>query len=395
MEQFKDYYQSWNELPQPRKMNIMKVITFFLYAMFLLFVVIYGFGISVGKGAREVPKTVVFMEAMPYNLQALRYLCKRRDITIGMIVLTVNSWNVNLDAAYDNIASFLQLLKKEKFSTTIPVYYGNSFAYSDQKSVESYTVSSKESTCSYRRYLNPTVRLTADRLFGGSDVLDTVSLTDYPRRYEFYESKLESYLGGNQASFLVLGPATDAAAFLQNHANLRSKVRSIVLTGGAFKVKGDAQYVYSGNTAAEINFFFDPVAANYITEGSHGRPVTVIPVDAVKVWDSGLYSTLISSVDTSAVTSAAVVSLAVQGYESALEKEGLHEKRMSVELIGAVYAADVYAQNGAQVTDIPVRVVTDTSVVKDGISHRPTSGSFNVRVILALDSSMVQRSLKM
>ncbi|EPY28321.1 hypothetical protein AGDE_10440 [Angomonas deanei] len=67
---------------------------------------------------------------------------------------------------------------------------------------------------------------------------------------------------------------------------------------------------------------------------------------------------------------------------------------MSVELIGAVYAADVYAQNGAQVTDIPVRVVTDTSVVKDGISHRPTSGSFNVRVILALDSSMVQRSLK-
>ncbi|EPY25720.1 pyrimidine-specific ribonucleoside hydrolase [Strigomonas culicis] len=389
MDNVKVYYGNWSAMPQPRKIKILKMITFALYSFFLLFLVIYAFG-GTGKKTSVKKKAVVFMEVMPHNLEALRYLAQRRDVVISMIVLTVNGWNINLASANENVHNFLAQLKNEGFTTTIPVYYGNSVSMVNDDFVTNLAFTANEtysvSACTYRKYVRYALRAQADLLFGASPTLDRVLSSD-GSSFTYFESALSSLLSSSSVDFLILGPCTNAAYFLQKYATLRSRVTGIYAAGGAFNVKGNTLNVYVGNTKAEINFFLDPLAANYITQGSHGIPLTLFPLDGIMTWNTTAYATIVTNrLSSSSVNTASVVANAINGYNS---KTGSSTNRIRLEVIAAAYWADTSVQNGATVTSIPVSVTNGNSMTSDGTSYRPSSSTYNfvVTVVMAVVES--------
>lgn len=389
MDTVKSYYQTWNDFPQPKKIKILKVSSFVCFSLFLLFVVIYGFG-GTGKKSASLTPMVVFMEAMPADFQALRYLAQRRDVAIAMIILTVDAWVTNLDAAYDNVAAFLQLLRNEGYTKTFPVYYGSSVAEADDSFftslyyVPGMPILETTTACTYRRVLNERLTTDAQRLFGAASLLDLVDVKDPQSRLTYYDAPLNAYLASNKANFLILGPATDAATFLQAHSARRGQVQNIVVAGGAFTVTGDAQYVYANNRHAEMNFFLDPKAANYIVQGTHGRPVTLVALDATTAWDTTAYNTIVSGRASTAanteaeVTSANVVGVALSGYMSEV---GSSTRPVSVSVVAAAFLADRYLQEGSTVSNIPVNVVNGGSLSDEGRSYRPPTGAAKINVV--------------
>lgn len=398
MDTAKSYYQAWADFPQPKKIKMIKIAAFVCFALFLLFVVIYGFG-GTGSKSRTLMPTVVFMQAMPADLQALRYLAQRRDFSLAMIVLSVNGWVTNMDAAYENTAAFMTLLMKEGYSKNVPIYYGSSVASVDDSffSKVSYKfgfdVPDTTTACTYRHVITPALTVSAEGLFGASPLIDLVapSATTTSASAQFYDEPLNAFLASTQANFLVMGPCTDAAAFLQKHVARRNQVRNIVVGGGSFSgVTGDAQYIFTDNREAEVNFFLDPQAAHYIAQATHGCPVSLVAYNAAKLWNSTAYRQLVTERASTAaatvdeVTSAHVAGVALSGYFS---KVGTSTHPVSLGLLAATLLADAYIQNGATVTAIPVGVVHGVGLSKDGVSLRPP-GAGDVRVIVGINEEM-------
>ncbi|RNF09453.1 pyrimidine-specific ribonucleoside hydrolase [Trypanosoma rangeli] len=417
MDRLQQWQTQWKDLPQPRKIKALRFVVFGCYAFALFFLVIYAFG-GTKKRVSEPARVVVFMETTPGALMALRYLAKRADVSIAMIVLTVNAWNANLNAAYDNTAAFLAMLKGEAvLKYDVPVYYGSSVAQVNARFNDEimFPVNGGEApnttACTYRRVIGPGLSLAADSLFGASELLDGVPLfvpgsghgdgdddgDSLLGQYEFFNTPLSRYLSDHAAAFLVLGPATDAASFLQQqHPKIRAKVNHIFLAGGALKVKGDTCLVYPPNWRSEQHTFFDPLAANYIVSGAHGRPVDLLPLDALPQWPTSLYAALITSrVDPSTTSSslvdasARVVARAFIGYS----KQFGIDKLMPVEVLAAPYFADAVTRGGATVAEMSLLVANGFTMSTDGLigapsSVQPQKKSFRVKVVLHLNERM-------
>ncbi|CCW70213.1 unnamed protein product [Phytomonas sp. Hart1] len=332
-------------------------------------------------------KTVIFMEAMPPNLEVIRYYAQRRDIEVSMIVLSLNGWVGNLNAAYENIAAFLKLLYNEGYSKRIPLYYGNSLAEVDFDFFihfdPSIALSSQTTVCSFRRLLSNLLELYAEVLFGAAFDLRQVDIGDMAMRPSFFEQPLSAFLSENEANFLVLGPCTDAAWFLQNHNEHHARVSNIVVAGGTFLDTGDTYDVIMRNKGVEMNFFFDPQAANYLMQGTHGRPVTLIPMDAAMPWRPSVYDAIINNKrkETSG-GSAVVLAKALYAYHQFLD---YYASEVSLSVVAAAYNADAYLQDGARGILIPVQVLYGNSTFIGGLSIRPKSGDFKVKVVLELD----------
>ncbi|EKG06522.1 hypothetical protein TCSYLVIO_002373 [Trypanosoma cruzi] len=407
MDYLRQWQKRWEDLPQPRKIKALRLVVFGCYFLALLFFVIYAFG-GIRKQVRDPARAVLFMEPTPGALMALRHLAKRSDVSIAMIVLTVNAWNFNLNAAYDNTVAFLAMLKDESsLKYHIPVYYGSSVAevnagYDDEIDFSiGGGKASNTTACTYRRVIMPSLMLEADSLFGASELLDSVPLSTptsshgksfgISGQYEFFDFALSNYLSSQTAAFLVLGPLTDAAEFLQRHSDLRAKVNRIFFAGGALKAGGNTRLVYPPNQRSEQHAFFDPLAANYILGGAHGRPMELLPLDALPQWPQALYDSLIgsraypSSSSSLVPTSAQVVARAFTGYS---KRFGMG-KLMPVDILAASYFADVVIQSGAIVADMALLVANGFSMSMDGLIGAPRSGqpqehSFKVRVVLRI-----------
>ncbi len=88
-------------------------------------------------------------------------------------------------------------------------------------------------------------------------------------------------------TIVAVGPLTNLAATIQQHADFADDVAGIYTMGGAFDISGNAP-----NRSAEWNYYIDPTAVRIVFES--GIPITVVPLDATddvpvtRQWYGGL-----------------------------------------------------------------------------------------------------------
>lgn len=326
MEQVKEYYAKWEAIPQPRKIKTMTFVAFVCYFLFLLLLVIYGFG-RTGKKTVPIMPTVLFTDGTPYNLEVIRYLAQRRDVVIGMIVVAANDIAAaQLQASTASVTSLVSNLQAEGFKTHVPEVYA------------SYDSASNS-------FLDP----------------------------------LNTKLATSTVNFLIVGPCTDAAYFLQHYSNRRGNVNKIFVAGGAFNVEGNARYLNSTFVKAERNFYLDPDAADYVVAMTHNRPVVIIPLDATLTWPQDAYTALVQSPPTTSASAVAVKD-GLQWYYGSVDTT----KHVTVGITAAAYAVDARVQAGATITTIPVRVYTSAADARYGSSYRPASSADEKSVVVVL-----------
>lgn len=83
-------------------------------------------------------------------------------------------------------------------------------------------------------------------------------------------SIVESY--PNKITLITLGPLTNIAKVIQKNSTIMSKLKEIVIMGGAIRVPGNK------NRVAEFNIFVDPEAADIVFKSPVKK--TLVPLDA-------------------------------------------------------------------------------------------------------------------
>ncbi|KPI85906.1 hypothetical protein ABL78_5038 [Leptomonas seymouri] len=325
MDQLRNYYEQWAAIPQPRKVKTLKLTAFICYFLFFLLLIIYAFG-RTGQKTASITPFVLFTDGTPYNLQVVRYMAQRRDVVISMIVVSTNtlaSARLNADARI--VQNLVNALQSEGLKTHVPEVYA------------SYNASTNS-----------------------------------------FPEPLDAKLAKTKASFLIIGPCTDAAYFLQKYAERRANVNSVYVAGGAFNAAGNANYFNSSITGVERNFYMDPSAADYVMAMKHGRPVVMLPLDATLAWSSPAYNAIVSSPASS--ESAVTVARGLRWYYENVDKT----KRVTVGIAAAAYASDTQVQTGVTVTSIPVRVYTSAADARYGRSYRPPASADEKKVTVVL-----------
>lgn len=326
MEQVKEYYTKWAEIPQPRKIKTIKLISFVCYFLFLFLLVIYAFG-RTGKKTTTLTPLILFTDGTPYNLEVIRYLAQRRDVVVSMIVVASNALaTAQLKANLVAVTSLVSALQAEGWKAHVPSVYAGYAATSNN-------------------FLEP----------------------------------LDTLLSKTAVNFVVVGPCTDASYFLQTYVTRRGNVKRIFVAGGAFNVAGNADYFNSTATTAERNFYMDPSAADYVVARTHGRPVVLIPLDAALTWTSAALTAIVSSPSTTS-ESAVEVAEGLQWYNANVDLKN----RVTVGIAAAAYAVDTQVQTGVTVTTIPVRVYTSDVSARYGRSYRPDTSSTDQSVMVLL-----------
>ncbi|KAF5747816.1 uridine nucleosidase 1 [Tripterygium wilfordii] len=121
----------------------------------------------------------------------------------------------------------------------------------------------------------------------GSDGLGNISLPSPKAKKseksasEFLTEKVSEYPG--EVSILALGPLTNLALAIKRDSSFASKVKKIVVLGGAFFALGNV------NPAAEANIYGDPEAADVVfTSGANIVVVGINITTQVKLTDDDL-----------------------------------------------------------------------------------------------------------
>nr|DAD48597.1 TPA_asm: hypothetical protein HUJ06_018534 [Nelumbo nucifera] len=98
---------------------------------------------------------------------------------------------------------------------------------------------------------------------------------------EFLVDKVSEYPG--EVSILALGPLTNLALAIKRDSSFASKVKKVVILGGAFFALGNV------NPAAEANIYGDPEAADIVfTSGANIVVVGINITTQVKLTDADL-----------------------------------------------------------------------------------------------------------
>lgn len=121
----------------------------------------------------------------------------------------------------------------------------------------------------------------------GYDGMGNISLTPPKAKKcdknasEFLVDKVSEYPG--EVSILALGPLTNLALAIKRDSSFASKVKNIVVLGGAFFALGNV------NPAAEANIYGDPEAADVVfTSGANIAVVGINITTQVKLTDADL-----------------------------------------------------------------------------------------------------------
>lgn len=127
----KEQYVRYVALPQIRKaklFGVASVLSFFMFLMVLIVLV----GTTTKSVTSAKTAVVVFMETLPEDLLALRYLLMRPDYYTAAIVVSGSGLASNLKPSSENLEKFLTLMATEgnKGAANVPVYYGTSFSTS-------------------------------------------------------------------------------------------------------------------------------------------------------------------------------------------------------------------------------------------------------------------------
>ena len=96
---------------------------------------------------------------------------------------------------------------------------------------------------------------------------------------------------------LEIAPQTNLAQLLINHPEIKSKIKKVVIMGGAINVPGNVNVVVPSNpnTTAEFNYYIDPYAASIVMKS--GLNLTMVPLDFTQYLPLGInfYNVLQSS----------------------------------------------------------------------------------------------------
>lgn len=76
----------------------------------------------------------------------------------------------------------------------------------------------------------------------------------------------------DEITLIAIGPLTNLACALTKDKEAMSKIKNLVIMGGAVRVAGNV------TPHAEFNFYVDPLAARIVLDS--GLPITVVPLDA-------------------------------------------------------------------------------------------------------------------
>lgn len=127
--QMKGLYDRFMALNQKKKSQILGGVGAFCFFCFVMICIVYTMT-GVKKSSRPQRAVIVFMDALPSDFLALKYLFKRSDIKVAMIVLNIVGLNQNLRSAYDNTQRLLQQLGREgsMSAAAVPVVYGEHVA---------------------------------------------------------------------------------------------------------------------------------------------------------------------------------------------------------------------------------------------------------------------------
>lgn len=381
MDTVRTYLQKWYDVPQPRKVQLLKLVAAGCYAFFLLLFVIYAFG-GTRHVRRDPTSLVLFVDPVPDAFLSIRYLALRKDIVIEMIVVSASSWSQDAFQSLGGFIGFVNTLQNEGLARDIPIYYGHSMATADSSFPAEinydgkHSVSSGVTSCTYSRIFSPQQHFDAERFYGvGGALLHNISVFANFSADDYYEAPLKALLDKkSDVRFVVLGVATDVASFLQRFPGQQSRVKSITLAGGAFAVSGNVRYIYAYNKMAELNFFLDPLAANYITTGAHGIPVTVVPLDATFAWNSTAYATLVSDVSgqfpSMSTNSSVLIASGVNRFHHSFPQLS---QNISSAVLTSVYVAEATVQASAEVSIFPVAVTSTSALTSAGQSvYYPT-----------------------
>lgn len=104
--------------------------------------------------------------------------------------------------------------------------------------------------------------------------LESVPLSPLPAR-AFLAEQLAA--AAEPVTILMTGPASNLAAALEAHPDLRQNIAEVVWMAGALDVPGNVR-TFAHDGSAEWNVFWDPVAARKLIEMR--LPLTIFPLDA-------------------------------------------------------------------------------------------------------------------
>jgi len=185
------------------------------------------------------------------DIIALSYLLQRRDIKIRAILIESNG-AAHCKPAFTTIIGLLRLTHHLE----VPVACGiKTPAYS-------------------RHQFTPKFR----------HLVDTFSymLLHHSRMLFSHQTAKELLIKTLRASnkpvdLLVLGPMTSLANALQQHPEIKNKIRKIYAMGGAIYVPGNIDEREKNNKVAEWNIYLDPYSAKIVFHS--GIPIVLIPLD--------------------------------------------------------------------------------------------------------------------
>ena len=135
-------YHTFLSLPQKKKSRL-AVIASILCFFFFFIILIVVLGTTTKEVTKAKTAVVVFMEATPDDLLAMRYLMMRPDYHVAAVVLSGTGIATALRPSSENVEKFLSLMATEgnKAAANVPIFYGTSFSTSQTQRVSTAAVS--------------------------------------------------------------------------------------------------------------------------------------------------------------------------------------------------------------------------------------------------------------
>ena len=399
-EQLQGVYSRFLALNQRQKAKVIAGGAAFCYFCFIMVCIVYSMT-GVKKAVLAQRNVLVYMDAMPSDFAALRYLIKRSDVHVTGIIVNISGFGLDVRMATDNVLRFLRLMTNEgsKYAASIPVYYGDHVAsfnanfdakYFLGGPTSSVVMPNTTSSCTYNRVIAPEVNgglYSADLLFGAApSLLSQVGIPFGPTAPipQYAQPQLIANMLLQQPSTLLSFAAmTDVAAlFNLLGPKLSSAITDVFVAGGAVSVQGDVQAIYRLNTAAELNVFFDPMAAQQVLQLST-RAAYVVTSDAARAlsFPQSVWNTLVTSRTASTnPSSAGVVATGLNSQWGALSYSS--DSRAPMELIAAALFAEPAILSASIASLSYVNVIAGVSLSLDGTLSLASSGTGGPKTVI-------------
>jgi len=218
-----------------------------LVAAFLLCLILVG---QVFAGRPVIIDTDVGVD----DVIAILYLLQRPDINVKAITIA-STGNAHCEPAMRNMLGLLKLVNQ----TNIPVDCGSKRPLSGQN------------------VFPANIMEEADTLAGASKLLPKVNQGP---KYKAVDLLIDTIQKSRQPiTILAIGPLTNIASALQQSPEIKNRIQTLYIMGGAVNVPGNLNIAGNkiNNRTAEWNMYIDPVAASIVFNQS--IPITLVPLD--------------------------------------------------------------------------------------------------------------------